>query len=61
MLDSYYSPPPVHTTSMLLQPQGRRGDGPRTWWWRWSGGFILTTAKCAWVKMGGDNALAEVC
>lgn len=25
---------------------------------RW---FILTAAKCAWVKMRGDNVLAKVC
>lgn len=61
-LDSYYSPPPVHTTSMLLHPPGRRGDGPWTWRrWRWGGGLYLQRRNVHGGEMRGDNVLAKVC
>lgn len=61
MLDSY-SPPPVHTTSILLHPLRKRQTNG-LWLWmcervlKW---FILTMQTCVWTEMGGNNAFTKV-
>lgn len=58
-----YSPPPVHTTSILLHPIGKEKlmgfsvcEYVRVVKW-----FILTVPTCMWIKVGGENVFVNVC